>query len=120
VITSGSRTADIPLLQPLPSLADVTNTPADPSALVLSQWMRGWERQKDSWSSNSLYMELKLREIQRITSRLDTPNSFRTVVCCVCLYKLCGSMGRLSVPFRALAMELFAAVFVDFAAGSAE
>ena len=81
----------------LPNSADNDDASLEPFMRdFVQEWRASFDREKASYKSFVVFMEMKLRQGLLVTSRLGLPNNFRTAVVCDCVSGV-GSM-RNSLP----------------------
>ena len=65
----------------------------------VQEWRASFDREKASYKSFVVFMEMKLRQGLLVTSRLGLPNNFRTAVVCDCVERLSAVFGRSAARF---------------------
>jgi hypothetical protein len=103
-------------------LRDVVGVGNDVTAMAgmkeveLRQWLACYQTEVSSFSSVSIYAEVKLKEAMRMDAN-NRPSTFRTGVCGDLFYKVVGLFGRYSELMRTIGGEMCASIYADYAPG---
>jgi hypothetical protein len=98
------------------ALKDFVRSPAEQTELMKDQvvdWMRGWDREVQSYNSVSVFAQLKLNELHAITAELPQPHPVHTAAVCHVFERVAGLFGRYESLIRPLWNEVLGCVYAD-------
>eukprot|EP01048_Picozoa_sp_COSAG05_P003942 COSAG05_NODE_195_length_14550_cov_203.233686_3_plen_349_part_00 len=81
--------------------------------LDLNQWLASYQQEQTSYSSVSIYAEMKLQEAMRLDAE-NTPSAFRTAVCADLFFQVSELFGRYRGLMHAIGHELCASIYTDY------
>lgn len=81
--------------------------------LDLKHWLTSYKQEQSSYSSVSIYAEMKLQEAMRMDAE-HSPSAFRTAVCADLFFKVSELFGRYRGLMHSIGHELCGSIYADY------